>query len=286
MSLFDIFRLKKQTIALALGAGGARGLAHIGVIKALEEVGFKPDLIVGSSMGAFIGSFYAFGYSSDEMKDIYKKALVKFAGNIVKLNIKFDSIIDSSIIRDVLMDYFKDTKIEEAKIKLGIVASDISSKKEVLFTNGNLINAVQASAAIPFVFPAVRLKGMKLVDGGVIEPVPVRAARFMGAEKIIGVNVMKRRYPEIKKTHMPWSLPRDKFSLSELISDNIFSNLLSTLQLLQDARLPYENSQDAYVFDVALEEVHTLDFEKGDRCIEYGYKKTKQFLKDTPTFFR
>lgn len=190
---------KKFKVALALGAGGAKGLAHIGVLKALEEVGFKPDIIVGSSMGAIIGSCYALGVS---VADLEKKALDITSSDIY--DIKFPNAYGFmkgekavKAIRSIMGvegDY--EPVFSDCKIPFACVAADIAKGELVKLKHGQLIPSVRASFSICGVFRPVEINGKKLLDGGIFCRVPVNLAREMGADFVIAVDSIGRTYPE------------------------------------------------------------------------------------------
>ncbi len=185
---------KKEKFALVLGGGAAKGYAHIGVIKVLErELGFKPDIIVGCSMGSIVGGFYAYGYSTEEMEHL---ALQMDLGRTLALLTPRPGLT-GFIDGNHPLAFFQqmlgiDTKIQDLKTSYAAVAYDLLNLKEVIFTAGNLAYAIRASMSIPGVFPPLDFGDSILVDGGVIDPVPVSAAQLLGADKIIAVNVLPR----------------------------------------------------------------------------------------------
>ncbi len=188
-------------VGLALGTGGARGLAHIGVIRVLEREGIAVDVVAGSSMGALIAAGWAVGKSADEMEEIAKRirgkrAFLKlldpmFPGTGVLRGIKVYNFLHS-IVNGLT---FADTLIP-----LKIVASDFNTLEEVVFEEGKLIDAIRASITIPGVFRPVVNNGHTLIDGGITDPVPVQVLARAGVSKIIAVNTipnteeMKQRY--------------------------------------------------------------------------------------------
>jgi NTE family protein len=163
---------KKQTISLVLGSGGARGLAHIGVIQVLEEQGFKIGSIAGSSMGALIGGIYAAGELASYTKWIC--ALETF-DMLRLLDITFSgaAIFKGERIINTLRELIGARNIEELPISFTAVATDLEKGKEVWFSKGPLFDAIRASIAFPTIFSAVNYQGRKLVDGGLSNPIPI-----------------------------------------------------------------------------------------------------------------
>jgi NTE family protein len=177
--------LKK--IGIAFGAGGARGIAHLLMIEALEELGVKPSIISGSSIGSVVGAFYAAGFSSKEMKEILDQLInpksdsvfdFLLKSDIVKLFSMFDpQFIKSGFIKgDKFQKYMethlKVSKFEELKVPLKIVATDYWKKEEVVFDKGELIQPIKASYSLPGLFTPVKIKNKILIDGGAVNPLP------------------------------------------------------------------------------------------------------------------
>ena len=177
---------KPPRIGLALGGGAARGFAHIGVIQALEESAIRPDLVVGTSAGSVVAALYASGKGGVE--------LAKLADAMDETAFADWSFPGRGLIRgDALARYVREQtggrNIEQMKMPLGIVATDLDSGQAILFQRGDAGLAVRASSAVPAVFQPVKIGTREYVDGGLVAPVPVRFARQMGAEIVIAVDI-------------------------------------------------------------------------------------------------
>jgi NTE family protein len=178
--------LRPPRIGLALGGGAARGFAHIGVIQVLEENGFKPDLVVGTSAGSLVAALYASGKNGVELGQL---------GESMDESAFTDwSFPGRGLIRgEALARYVRENTgnrtIEKLPLPLGIVATDLDSGDPILFQRGDPGVAVRASSAVPAVFQPVRIGTHEYVDGGLVSPVPVRFARQMGAELVIAVDI-------------------------------------------------------------------------------------------------
>jgi NTE family protein len=178
---------QRASIGLALGGGAARGWSHIGVIQALEECGIKPDIVCGTSIGALVGAAYSAG-KLDSFKDWA-------AGLTIKNVISFmDIALNGGVLKgERLMDFFRqkfiDCPIEEMKIPFGAVATALHTGAEVWLRNGSTLDAIRASIALPGLFSPVWNSGKLLVDGGLVNPVPVSLARAMGADIVIAVDL-------------------------------------------------------------------------------------------------
>ena len=177
---------KPPRIGLALGGGAARGFAHIGVIQVLEENGIKPDLVAGTSAGSLVAALYASGKTGAE--------LATLADSMDESAFTDWSFPGRGLIRgEGLAKYVRDNtrglQIEQMRVPLGIVATDLDSGEAILFQRGDPGVAVRASSAVPAVFQPVRIGLREYVDGGLVAPVPVRFARQMGADLVIAVDI-------------------------------------------------------------------------------------------------
>jgi len=175
-------------IGLALGSGSARGLAHLGVIRALEEAGIKIGFVAGTSIGALIGAAYASG-RLDSMVSTFQKF------NWMKTAAFFDvvfpksGLIDGAKVGELVRTHINSEVIESLPIPFCAVATDIQTGDEVVICQGDVIEAVRASISVPGIFTPVRSNGRLLVDGGLVNPVPVSVARSMGADIVIAVDL-------------------------------------------------------------------------------------------------
>lgn len=190
---FDFFGLftkakPKETVSLVLGSGGARGYAHIGVIEELEKRGLKIKSVAGSSMGALVGGLYAAG-KLEEYKEWVLTLGISDIMNLVSLAPESGGMINADRVFDKIYSLIGDVKIEELPIKYTAVATNITTRKEVRFTSGRLIDAIRASIAIPTVFLPVKKGDELLVDGGILNPLPLSIAQDDGNDYIIAVDV-------------------------------------------------------------------------------------------------
>lgn len=181
---------RKPVIGLVLGAGAARGFAHIGVIKALEAQGIKPDIVVGSSAGSVIAALLSSGASGN---DLNRLALNLDEATIADWGLpfvgRFGGLIKGDALQNMVNREVQNKSIEQMRIPLGIVATDLQSGKGVLFRSGNTGLAVRASCSVPGIFQPAIISGREYVDGGLVAPVPVSYARQMGATLVIAVNI-------------------------------------------------------------------------------------------------
>ena len=173
-------------IGLALGGGAARGFAHIGVIQVLEEAGIRPQLVVGTSAGSLVATLYAAGRSGSELGTL---ALGMDESAITDWSFPGRGVIRGEALARYVREQTGGVAIENMKLPLGIVATDLDSGQPILFQVGDPGVAVRASSAVPAVFQPVRIGDREYVDGGLVSPVPVRFARQMGAELVLAVDI-------------------------------------------------------------------------------------------------
>ncbi|MBI4995536.1 MAG: patatin-like phospholipase family protein [Rhodocyclales bacterium] len=176
-------------VGLALGGGAARGFAHIGVIKALEAQGIVPDIIVGTSAGAVVGTLYASGRSGFELQ---QTALEMTEKQVVGWAWPNRGWMDGEILQNFINKAVANRPLESLPRRVAVVAADLKTGEPILFGSGNTGMAVRASAAVPGVFQPVSISGHEYVDGGLVSPIPVRYTRQLGATFVIAVDISSR----------------------------------------------------------------------------------------------
>ncbi len=173
-------------VALVLGGGAARGFAHIGAIKALEAQGIVPDLVVGTSAGAVVGALYAAGNGGFELQ---KLALQLEEGQLSDWSLPDRGVIRGEALQNFINRALGQRTLEKLPRLFAAVATDLQSGEATVFRTGNAGMAVRASSSVPGIFQPVKINGREYVDGGLVSPVPVRAARDMGADFVIAVDI-------------------------------------------------------------------------------------------------
>ncbi len=173
-------------IGIALGGGAARGFAHIGVIKALEAQGIVPEIIVGTSAGALVGSLYSSGMNGFELQ---KVALDIDEGQVSDWSIPDRGVIKGEALQNFVNRIVGNRVIEKLPRRFAAVATDLKSGELTIFTSGNTGAAVRASSAVPGVFQPVQINGRDYVDGGLVSPLPINVARKLGATFVIAVDI-------------------------------------------------------------------------------------------------
>lgn len=177
-------------IGIALGSGSARGWAHIGVLKALEELGIRPDIMAGTSVGALVGGARLVD-QLDDLEDWVRRLERLDILRLMDARLSGGGFMRGDRLMSALSRYVKDRDIADLPIPFGVVATDLDAGREVWLREGSLQDAIRASIALPGLFSPVRLDGRWLLDGGLVNPVPVSVCRALGADIVIAVNLSR-----------------------------------------------------------------------------------------------
>ena len=228
--------LRKPKIGLALGGGAARGFAHIGVIKMLEAQGIVPDYVVGTSAGAVVGSLYASGLDAFAMQKIAVQLDEKIFAD---WTLGGRGLLKGEALQDFINQNLGKRPLEKLNKPFATVATDLNSGERVVFRTGDTDMAVRASAAVPGVFQPMQFRGRSYVDGGLTSPVPVQAAREMGADFVIAVDISAR--PEGQPTD---SLSAILWQTTTVMGGIIARNELKEADIVIRPNLPYIKSWD------------------------------------------
>jgi NTE family protein len=255
MNLNWIKRNKK--IGLALGGGAALGGAHIGILRAFDELGLKISYISGNSIGAVVASLYAFGKSWQEIEEI---ATDMNWLDISNFSISKYGLFNNKKLGDIIIESIGDRTFKEAQIPLSIVASNLNTGKKIILKEGNVAKAVMASAAIPGIFRPVEIDGKLLVDGGIVENVPVSLLQKTPADIIIGVNLNARR--SFKKP------------------ENWFGVLINSYYTLVDSLAKASTSDADLMIEPDLSKFSLVDTKNIKPLAEKGYEEALKVLKE------
>jgi NTE family protein len=178
----------RPTIGLALGGGAARGFAHIGVIRTLEAHGIVPDVIVGTSIGAVVGGCYA-AKEMDNLDNWARTLTVRGVLGYLDISLSGSGLIGGGHLAAQLEAGLKESRVEDLPLRFAAIATEFNTGHEIWLTRGRLSDALRASYSLPGIFPPVLIGGRWLVDGALVNPVPVSAARALGARLVIAVNL-------------------------------------------------------------------------------------------------
>ena len=193
--------VREPVVALVLGGGGAKGFAHIGVIKVLESHGIRPKLVVGTSAGSFVGGLYASGLSPFALQQL---ALNLEESDVRDLTLSRQGFLVGQKLQDYVNAQVKQQPIQNFPIRFAAVATEADTGRKVVFNRGNAGQAIRASCSIPNVFVPVTIAGKEYVDGGLVSPIPVETARDLGADVVIAVDISAR--PVAGQTRSAWAL--------------------------------------------------------------------------------
>ena len=278
-----------KDVALVLSSGGARGLAHIGAIEELEAQGYRITSIAGCSMGALIGGVYAAGKLKEFrewMKTIDRKKMLKLTDFSLGLN----HIVKGTRIIEAIMEFVPDVLIENLPIPYCAVATDWKSGHEVVFHKGSLFEAIRASISLPAFYEPVLRDGMILIDGGVTNPIPLNRVERHDGDILVGVDVSGQDYAakwEEKRATTEQSKRRTSFSekiinklLPERMEFNSYTMLsrASSIMIRQNSILMAQLMHPDVLVDIQINNYGSFDFDKSERIIAVGRKKTQQAL--------
>ena len=310
----------ERRIGLVLGSGGARGLAHIGVLKVLEEAGIPIHCIVGSSAGAMVGGLYCAGTSPAKLEELFGNFTRKDVARILLPTMGAGGIVDGRRVMRIIEPYAGGKSIEELSPRFACVATDLFSGKRVVFQSGDLMESIRASISIPGIFTPVICGDRVLVDGGVVDPLPIKLAFDMGATCAIVVRVGRRfslespaaekecvfqngdtepvpgdRVEEVEEvSNVDWlrsSLRRivtnhGMVKNGERITPPIVEIILSTLAIF-DYRLSELAIQSAgrhILIEPSLPDIEILDFHKGSEIIAAGEEAMRACMSELNRF--
>jgi len=246
---------KSVKIGLALGGGAARGFAHIGVIKVLEANGIRPDFIVGTSAGSVVGALYAYGLSGFQLQNM---ALQIKEDELTDWSLPNRGVLKGEALQDFINKAVANRPIEQLARPFGAVATDLGTGDKVVFRRGNTGMAVRASSTVPGVFQPTNINGHEYVDGGLTSPVPIQAARDMGADFVIAVDIGQK--PRWGK------------------ADGLMSELLQTFTIMGNTIRSYELDKADMVIQPHTANVAVSDFEDRHMAIMEGEKAASQAM--------
>lgn len=313
----------RKTVGLVLGCGASRGWAHIGVIEALEEAGIPIDFIAGCSVGAYVGALYASGSLGN-----LKEFLLKMDGK--KIFSYFDVVFPRSglldgtrRVQELFSMHTEAQSFEDLDIPLVMVATDLERGKKVVIKSGSLIEGLRATMSYPGLFAPVRRKGRWLVDGGVVDPVPVGMARAMGAEIVIAVDLNSRIVSRTKQAtssfgndnakdreiELPTTDSSGRYELVKKMADyyenvesrlrnrtnellhrdlatpDIIETVMTSLSIMQEriTRINMAVDQPDILIQPRLGELKMMNFDQVEHTIREGYIGLKEKIEDIQT---
>jgi len=250
--------VKQYNIGIALSGGGVRGFAHIGALRALEDVGIKPDIIAGVSAGSIVASFYAAGMSADEIFDIFGKINMN---EFLQVDISKSGLLKLDKLKKFLAKTLPVDNIENLNTPTIIGATDIENQHEVAFTSGNIAERVVASCSIPLVFRPVKIDNAYYVDGGVLHNLPSFYLRPL-CKTVIGINVSPSKLGPIKMDVKSLAYRTYKImTMRNVVTDKQLCDLLVDITSIQSHS--------------------TFDTKAANKIAQKGYFETMKILKNS-----
>ena len=281
--------MNTKDVALALSSGGARGLAHIGAIEELESNGYHITSIAGCSMGALIGGVYAAGKLEEFrewMKTIDRKKMLELSDFSFSIN----HLVKGTRIIEAIMEFVPDMPIEDLPIPYCAVATDWKSGQEVVFNEGSLFEAIRASISLPTFYEPVQRDDMILIDGGVVNPIPLNRVQRHQGDILVGVDVSGHDYKaQWEKMHR--LTEKQKLSkswkaqiLDKLIPDNLEFNYYTvlsrtiSLMIRQNSLMMTQLMSPNILVDIQMGRYGSFDYDKSEKIITLGRRKASQAI--------
>jgi len=234
-------------VGLALGSGAARGIAHIGVLQVMEENRIPIDMVAGTSIGALIGALYCCGMDTKIMGEIAIRLDEK---NYFDLTVPRKGFMRGDRFQSLIRTVTKNQSFEDLKIPLAIVSCDLNKSQRFIFRSGKLHKAVRASISIPGIFEPVEMDGRLLVDGGVVDRVPVGVIKQMGADITIGVDVGFRGSPRV--------------------ANGILDIILHSFEIMEWEMVKYKTIDADVMITPELQHISPITLAQAEECIELG----------------
>jgi NTE family protein len=303
----------RKTVGLVLGCGSSRGWAHIGAIEALIDENIPIDLIVGCSIGSYVGAIYASG-SIKSLREYVLQMDGKKIFSYFDIVLPRSGLLDGTKkLRELFLMHTDVQKFSELKIPVMMVATDLETGQKVVLKSGNILDALRASMSMPGLFAPARVKNRWLVDGGLVDPVPVSVARAIGADIVIAVDLssgtiskQKRRMQKFRSEKTPVEQDENKNELIRKLSEyyenaessfknkindlfkkeeatpDIIETVTTSINIMQDriTRINLAVTPPDVLIQPHLGELKLLDFDQVEHTIEEGYSRAKEKIED------
>ncbi len=300
---------RRPTVALALGGGAARGWAHIGVINALQERGIQVDMVCGTSVGALVGAAYAAGQLG-RLEEWVRALKWQDVVGFLDLTLSKGGVIQGRRVFEELRRHYGVERIEELQLPFGAVATNLNNGLEVWLREGSVMQAVRASASLPGLFTPVYHNGHWLVDGGLVNPVPVSLCRAMGAELVIAVDLFLQRTIPLNDGEEPeqedddeeswfasareitarmWEMGVKQKLLGAVGGEpSIFEVVSGSIHIMQMriSRSRMAGDPPNLLIAPVVENIGLMDFHRAAEAIEEGARAVKRIDAQLPLFLR
>ena len=289
--------MKKKNVALTLGSGGARGLAHIGAIEELERRGYKITSLSGCSIGSLIAGIYASG-KLEEARQWFSSLTRKQMLSLTDFSIGLSHLVKGDKVMEAIKEWVPDCLIEDLPIPVALVASDMTTSREIVFRSGWLFNAIRASISIPLCFEPVRVGDSLLVDGGLVNPLPLNRVERRDDDILIGINIsaectMETQWklpgtPTILDKHGKLGEKAEKVwnTLSHALNKeipphiNYLSMVMRTIdmQIQSNSRLMSDFMHPDVIVELPMDSYMVFDFDKAEEIIDHGERLMAEAL--------
>jgi NTE family protein len=254
--------MNKRKVGLALGAGSARGLAHIGVLKVLTREHIPIDMVSGTSAGALIGGMFASGKTPEEIEKIVRNLIARRYSLFADPALPVTGLIRGKKIRDTLKLIYGDLSFNDLKLPFACMTTDINTGEAVTVDEGSVLDAVQASSTLPVLMTLIKWNGRYLVDGALVNPIPVKVLKSMGADLIIAVNVSSNGLTRMESTKAP----------------GIFKVAMHALHISTSQSLHSSLTGADVIIEPCLANLGHFEFQRIDECIRIGEKTAEEAL--------
>lgn len=242
-----------KEIGLALGGGAVLGAAHVGVLRAIDELDINIKYISGTSIGAFVAAFFAFGKNWNEIQQIASE--LEWI-DITGVSLSRYGLLSNEKLGELIHKHIGKKDIQDSKIPLSMIATDVTSGEKVIINKGPVTKAVMASTCIPGIFKPIEINGRMLVDGGIVENVPINTVQQMGAEYVIGIDLNAKH-----KFNKP---------------DNILDVIMNSFHLLMKQTVKSETGEADLLIEPDLAAFNRSDMGQVDELMEKGYEDSKE----------
>ncbi|NNF16715.1 MAG: patatin-like phospholipase RssA [Gammaproteobacteria bacterium] len=294
--------MAKLKLGIALGSGAARGWAHIGVLRELAEHGIYPDYVAGASMGSLVGAAYA-SEQLDTLEDWVRQLGRLDVIRLLDASFRGGGVIAGSRVMDAVGDQLRDFPIEKMERSFAAVATELESGREVWLREGSMLSAVRASCGLPGLFAPTKYQGRWLIDGGVVNPVPVSLCNAMGADVVIAVNlnaflVSRKRQQKHEKLLDKHTAEEDQSTIDRLSNmvGSVFSGMLgknseqpgildvvsASINIMQEriTRSRMAGEPPRIEIRPRLPDIELMDFHRADTIIDCGAQAVRKVAKE------
>jgi NTE family protein len=259
--------MDRKKVGIALGGGAARGFAHIGVLEILDKENITVDMIAGTSAGAVVGALYAQGINAAQIK----KMVLEMDGfkrfQLVDISLPKTGFLAGKKITELLKSVIGDVEFSDLDIPFACTATDIMTGEEIIINKGSVLDAVRASISVPIIFAAVKYKERYLVDGGLMDQVPVDAIKDMGPDITIGVNVTPRINNSRKRLYIDEVTPYKQQIEKE---PNMYTIMMNYMSIVNSKAADASLRRADIVIEPRLSGISFTDFRKAEQCILEG----------------